>query len=146
MERTRKLPCSRPSRWQRPKAAVRAVAAVFGWLIILVLGGGSVAAQELTLALPQPLQPGNTAWLEVEVGPVGRREIVVATASGQIIGVISAFGPRAGQEAGVYALPLPPEAIADGRVTVRLTITQTSGPPRDPTGEEVRRVMVRVVP
>lgn len=113
---------------------------------MLVLGGGSAAAQELTLALPHPLQPGETAWLEVEVGPIGRREVTVATASGRIIGVISPFGPRAGETAGVYALPLPAEAIAADRVTVRLTITQTSGAPRDPTGEEVRRATVRIVP
>ncbi|HEY9348093.1 MAG TPA: hypothetical protein VIQ53_22400 [Inquilinus sp.] len=126
---------------------LRPVAAVLGLLAILVLGGGDAAAQELTtLALPHPLQPGETAWLEVEVGPVGRREVTVATASGRIIGVISPFGPRAGQTAGVYALPLPAEAIADGRVTIRLTITQASGPPRDPTRQEVPRVTVRVVP
>jgi hypothetical protein len=31
-------------------------------------------------------------------------------------------------------------------VTIRLTITQASGPPRDPTRQEVPRVTVRVVP
>lgn len=124
---------------------LRLAAAVLGWLAILALGGGGAAAQELTLALPHPLQPGQTAWLEVEVGPVGRREVTVA-ASGQIIGVISPFGPRAGGTAGVYALPLPAEAIADGRVTVRLTITQAGGAPRDPTQQEVPRVTVRIVP
>ena len=125
---------------------MRPAAAVFGLLAILVLGGGSAAAQELTLALPHPLQPGETAWLEIEVGPVGRREVTVATASGRIIGVISPFGPRAGETAGTYALPLPAEAITADRVTVRLTITQTNGAPRAPTEQEVRRVTVRAGP
>jgi hypothetical protein len=124
---------------------LRLAAAVLGWFAILALGGGA-AAQELTLALPQPLRPGQIAWLEVEVGPVGRREVTVATAAGEIIGVISPFGPQAGEAAGVYALPLPAEAIADGRVTVRLTITQATGAPRDPTDQEVPRVTVRLGP
>jgi hypothetical protein len=146
MERTNRPSRSRPSRWQRRRAALRSTAAAFGLFAILVLGGGRAAAQELTLALPHPLQPGETAWIEVEVGLIGRREVTLATASGQLIGVISPFGPRAGQTAGVYALPLPAEAIADGRATIRLTITQAGGPPRDPTDQEVRRVTVRVVP
>src|SRR5882757_4860378 len=88
---------SRPSRWQRSRAVLRSAAAALGLLAILVLGGGPAAAQELTLPLPPSFRPGDTAWVEVEVGPVGRREVTIATASGQVIGVISPFGPRAGQ-------------------------------------------------
>lgn len=121
-------------------------AAVLGWLAIPALGGGGAAAQELTLALPRPLQPGEFAWLVVEIGPIGRREVTVTTPAGEILGVISPFGPRAGLQAGVYPLPLPAEAIADGHVAVRLTITQDRGPPRDPTGEEVRGVTLRIGP
>ncbi|MGO4123692.1 hypothetical protein AB4Z01_04795 [Inquilinus sp. YAF38] len=121
-------------------------AAAFGLLAILVLGGGDAAAQELRLPLPRPLRPGEIAWLEVEVGPIGRREVIVSTAAGRDIGVISPFGPRAGQEAGIYPLPLPAEAIEDGRIVVRLSITQVGAPPRVPTGEEVRRVTVLVEP
>ncbi|MDR6294048.1 MULTISPECIES: hypothetical protein [Inquilinus] len=115
-------------------------------LAILVLGGGHAAAQERTLPLPPSFRPGETAWIELEVGPVGRREVTIATAAGRIIGVISPFGPRAGETAGVYALPLPAEAIADGHVTIRLTITQTGGAARAPTEQEVPRVTVRIGP
>ncbi|MGK9235005.1 hypothetical protein KXS07_24895 [Inquilinus limosus] len=116
------------------------------WLLgLLALAGRGAAAQELTLPLPQPLAAGEIVWLEVELGRVGRgQEIGVATASGRDIGVISPFGIRAGQDAGTYTLPLPREAIEDGRVVVRLTITQPGAAPRAPTGQEVRRVMVRV--
>jgi len=115
-------------------------------LAILGLGGGSATAQEMTLSLPRPLRPGEIAWLEVEIGPIGRHEVIVSTAAGRDIGVISPFGVRAGQEAGIYPLPVPAEAIEDGHVVVRLSITQAGAPPRDPTGEEVRRVTVRVGP
>jgi hypothetical protein len=115
-------------------------------LAILGLGGGSATAQELTLSLPRPLRPGEIAWLEVEIGPIGRREIIVSTAAGRDIGVISPFGVRAGQEAGTYPLPLPADSIEDGRVVVRLMITQVGAPPRVPTEQEVRRVTVLVEP
>jgi hypothetical protein len=114
-------------------------------LAILVLGG-SAAAQELTLPLPRPLRPGEIAWLEIEVGPIGRREVIVSTPAGRDIGVISPFGVRAGQEAGTYPLPVPTEAIESDRVVIRLSITQVGAPPRDPTGEEVRRVTVLIGP
>ncbi|WP_342234934.1 hypothetical protein [Inquilinus sp. OTU3971] len=115
-------------------------------LAILVLGG-SAAAQELTLPLPRPLRPGEIAWLQVEVGRIGRgQEVIVATASGRDIGVISPFAIRTGQEAGTYPLPVPTEAIEGDRVVVRLSITQVGAPPRDPTGEEVRRVTVLLGP
>lgn len=121
-------------------------AAVLGWLAIPALGGGGAAGQDLTLALPRPLRPGEIAWLVVEIGPIGRREVTVSTAAGQIIGVISPFGPRAGLQAGTYPLPLPAEAIDDGHVVVRLTVSRDGAPPSAPTGEEVRRVTVRIGP
>lgn len=124
---------------------LRLAAAVLGWLAILAVGGGSAVAQERTLALPRPLQPGEIAWLVVEVGPIGRREVTVSTVAGGIIGVISPFGPRAGLQAGTYALPLPAEAIEDDHVVVRLTISHEGGP-GDPTAEEVPRVTVRIGP
>lgn len=121
-------------------------AAVLGWLVLPALGGGSALAQERILALPRPLQPDEIAWLVVEIGPIGRREVTVSSATGEIIGVISSFGPRAGLQAGIYPLPLPPEAIVNGHVVVRLTISQEGAPARDPTTEEVPRVTVRISP
>jgi hypothetical protein len=81
-------------------------------------------SQDIVLALPRPLGAGETAFIEVQVGPIGRREIDVTTASGQELGVISPFGVRAGQDAGTYTLPVPNDAIRDGRVAIRLTISQ----------------------
>ncbi|MGF6229113.1 hypothetical protein QFZ27_003068 [Inquilinus ginsengisoli] len=147
MDRTSWPSCSRPSRWRRSKAALSLAAAALGLLAILGLGGGSATAQEMTLSLPRPLRPGEIAWLQVEVGRTARgQEVIVATTSGRDIGVISPFAVRAGQEAGTYPLPLPADSIEDGRVVVRLMITQVGAPPRVPTEQEVRRVTVLVEP
>lgn len=106
---------------------------------------GAAAAQEIALALPHELRAGEAAWLDVQVGRIGRgQEINVTSASGLQLGTISPFGMRLGQDAGTFTLPLPPDAIRDGRVTVRLTISQGGGPPRAPTAQEVRGVKLTV--
>jgi hypothetical protein len=105
------------------------------------------AAQSMTLALPRPLAPDETAFIEVQVGPIGRgRTIEVTTASGQPLGVVSPFGVRTGQDAGTYPLRVPQDAIRDGRLSIRLTISQPGGAPRAPTADEVRGVKLGVGP
>ena len=98
----------------------------------------------MTLVLPHPLRAGETAWIVVKVGAIGRGQINVTTASGQELGVISSFGVQLGQEAGTYPLPLPADAVRDGRVSLRLEITQFGEPPRAPTAEEVQSVKLEV--
>jgi hypothetical protein len=123
----------------------------FAVLALLVQGGTAAIAQQPTAAatialeLPHRLGAGDTAWIEVRVGPLGGgQEIAVATASGRELGVISPFGIRAGQDAGTYTLPVPADAFRDGRVSIRLTITQF-GNTRAPTTDEVRGVSLKVV-
>jgi hypothetical protein len=105
------------------------------------------AARNMTLKLPRPLAAGETAFVEVQVGPIGRgRTIEVTTAAGQPLGTASPFGGRAGQDAGTYPLPVPQDAIRDGRLSIRLTISQPGGAPRAPTADEVRGVKLGVGP
>jgi hypothetical protein len=115
----------------------------------LVLNGNAALAQEaarsMTLELPRPLAAGETAYIEVQLGPIGRgRTIEVTTAAGQPLGVVSPFGVRAGQDAGTYPLPVPQDAIRDGRLSIRLMISQPGGGPRAPTADEVRSVKLGV--
>jgi hypothetical protein len=103
------------------------------------------SAQNLSLVLPHALAAGEAAAIEVQVGPISRGRVInVTTAAGQPLGTISPFGTRAGQDAGTFTLPVPAEAIRDGRVVLRLTISQAGGPPRAPTAQEVRGVKVTV--
>jgi hypothetical protein len=136
---------SRAFRWAHCRA-MRSASAAFALLTLLAWTGNAAPADDVTtLVLPHPLRAGETAWIEVQVGPISRgQEIDVATTSGQELGVISPFGVRAGQDAGTYTLPVPGDAIHDGRVSVRLTITQFGRPPRAPTAQEVRSVKLTV--
>ena len=112
---------------------------------LLALTGHAASAQNLTLVLPHPLRTGETAWLQVQLGPIGRgQEVDVTTAAGQELGAISPFGVRIGQDAGTYTLPLPADAIRDGRVSVRLSLTGTGAAPRTPTAQEVLGVKLIV--
>jgi hypothetical protein len=117
----------------------------------LTLNGNAALAQDaarsMMLELPRPLAAGETAFIEVQVGPIGRgRTIEVTTAAGQPLGVVSPFGVRTGQDAGTYPLPVPKDAIRDGRLSIRLTISQPSGASRAPTADEVRGVKLGVGP
>jgi hypothetical protein len=131
--------------------AAAAALALFAWLAQNVLAQDAAApdtnmgSQNLSLVLPHALAAGETAAIEVQVGPISRgRQVIVTTAAGRPLGTISPFGTRAGQDAGTFTLPVPADAIRDGRVAVRLTITEAGGPPRAPTPQEVRGVKVTV--
>jgi hypothetical protein len=105
------------------------------------------AAQSMTLQLPRPLAANETAFIEVQVGPIGRgRTIEVTTAAGQPLGTVSPFAVRTGHDAGTYPVPVPKEAIRDGRLSIRLSISQPGGAPRAPTADEVRSVKLGVGP
>jgi hypothetical protein len=129
---------------------MRPAAAAFALLAFLAQGANAASAQDvtardMTLVLPRALRAGEIASIEVRVGTIGRgQEIDVTTASGRELGVISPLGVRAGQDGGTYTLPVPQDAIREGRVFVRLTITRSGAPPRAPTAQEVPSVKLTV--
>jgi hypothetical protein len=127
---------------------VTRLATALALLALLAHGGtplaqaeDTAAAREVTLTLPHPLAAGEIAWLVVELGRLSRgQEIDVNTASGKRLGTISPYGTHIGQAAGTFTLPVPPDAIHDGKITVRLSISGGGAPPRAPAAREVRRV------
>ena len=102
-------------------------------------------AREMTLALPHALRRGETAWLLVEVGAIGHDQIQLMTQDGRPLGNLSPFGVRSGQAAGIYTVPVPTEALGDGRLALRLSVMQSGHAPRAPTTEEVKslRLLIR---
>jgi hypothetical protein len=118
-------------------------AAAFALLILVPAMSNACAAggKAMTLRLPHELRAGESAALEVRVGPIRRGEqIRVTTAAGEQLGVLAPYPLRAGQEAGTFTVPLPPTAIHGNRVAVKLTITPLDAPPRAPTAQEVRDI------
>jgi hypothetical protein len=107
----------------------------------------NMAAQNLTLALPHPLGAGETAFIEIALGAISKgRVVTITTADGQPLGTVAPFGARPAQtgETYNYTLPVPAAAIHNGRVAIRVTISQPGGPPRAPTAQEVRAVKLGI--
>ena len=95
---------------------MRMLSAAFACLALLAHQADAAEGRDVSLTLPRALQPGETAFAEVQLGLLTRgQEIEVTTAAGRELGVISPHGMRAGQEAGTYTLPIPSDAIVKGR-------------------------------
>ena len=103
------------------------------------------AEREIVLNSPAA-DRGRRDRVHRDAGRRGRRgqTIEIATAAGRSLGVISPFGARVGQDAGTYTVPVPADAIRDGRIAVRLTIRQGDAT-RAPTTEEVRGMKLSIV-
>ena len=102
------------------------------------------AEGEVVLSLPRPIAAGETVVIAVAIGPVGRgRSLEIATAEGRSLGVISAFGVRTGQDTGTYTVPVPSDAIRDGRLALRLMVRQ-GDTARAPTPSEVRGIKLSI--
>lgn len=101
-------------------------------------------ARERTLVLPHALRKGETAWLLVKVGEIGRNQIQLMTQDGRPLGTISPFGIRSGKPGGIYTIPVPAEALTDGRLLLRLSVIQSGGTSRAPTTKEVKSVRLLI--
>ncbi|AWB07770.1 hypothetical protein A6A40_20395 (plasmid) [Azospirillum humicireducens] len=101
----------------------------------------------MTLALPHPLRQGEAVVLAVTVGRISRGQAVeITTADGRPIGTAAPFGPQRGQGAGTFGIPVPAEALRDGRLALRLRVTTAHGaPPRPPTAEEVPDLRLSII-
>lgn len=114
-------------------------------LVFLALPPQPVAGRTETLSLPHALRAGESAWLEVKVGVIPKgAEIEITTTVGRPLGVISPFAIRPGNPAGTYTVPLPADAIAHGRVSLRLSLNYPGQSRRAPTLKEVKRLRVKV--
>lgn len=115
-------------------------------LALLIAQGGCVASGRVrTLTLPHALDAGDSVYLQVRLGALaGGQEIELSTDSGRRLGVISPHGIRPGRDAGTYTVPVPADAIRDGRVRIRLITTPAGGAARDTNADEVREVRLVV--
>jgi hypothetical protein len=121
-----------------------AALALLAFVALPASAAGQAQAREIVLTLPRPVAAGETAFVEIRVGPIGRGSIGVETASGQPLGTVAGFGNRLGQDAGTFTVPVPPNAIESGRLALRLAIRQADGSRRAPTPDEVRGVTLRI--
>lgn len=120
------------------------LAATLFSFVLLVQTASAGPGRVVNLVLPRDLNANDVVWLELKLGVIERgAEIEIETTKGETLGVISPHGIRSGHEAGTYALPVPPEAISDKRLSVRLTLSHGRAK-RAPTAKEVKNVRLKI--
>ena len=113
-------------------------------LALLSLLAQQPTYRTLTLVLPHALREDETAALLVTLGILPRGdEVRITTTFGRLLGVLSPYGIRTGQEAGTYVVPLPAAAISGRRLSLRLSVN-AAGKQRAPAKNEVKRVRVEI--
>jgi len=101
----------------------------------------------VNLVLPRSLTAAEGVAVELKLGVLERgNEIEVKTMSGKLLGVISPYGIRSGEEAGTYTVPVPPELVANKRLSLRIILDQHSRGKRAPTNKELRGVRLQITP
>ena len=100
----------------------------------------------MTLTLPRAAAAGEVVHLHLIAGALPRgARIVVRLPNGQVAGTATRYGGRTDQPAGEYIIPLPPEAIRNGKVKLRIDVEE-DGTERAPKRGEVRKVELVYVP
>lgn len=114
-------------------------------LVVHALSGAASAMDDVVLSLPRSLRTGDALTLEITVGPLRRQRLTVSTAGGRFLGSIAPFGVAANRSSGTYTIPVPVDAVQDGRLVLRLIITDGSGE-RKPTTDEVTAIRLVAPP
>jgi len=118
------------------------LAALISFALLVQTAGAP--GRVVNLVLPRSLAENESVVVELKLGVLARgAEIQVETTSGRMLGVISPYGIRSGNEAGTYTVPVPPEAISNQRVSLRITLSHNHSK-RTPTTKEVRSVRLQI--
>jgi hypothetical protein len=120
------------------------VAALFSLaLLVQTTSGGQ--GRVVNLVLPRDLNANEVVWVELKLGVLASgAEVEVETTEGEPVGTVSPHGIRAGNEAGTYTLPVPPNAIINKRLSLRLILKQPDSSKRAPTNKEVNNVRLKI--
>lgn len=118
----------------------------FALVALLAQPADVPAGRVVTLTLPHVLRVGETAWIDVELGILARgSEIVITTVDGRFLGHVAHYGIARGKTGSLYPIPLPVEAISNGRVSLRLSVHHGDSR-RAPTKSELKGVRLRIMP
>jgi hypothetical protein len=117
------------------------------FLLVACAHGAVAGAGAMTLTLPRTPAPDEAVHLNVKVGrlPSGAR-VIVRTSKGEIVGAISPFGAVAREHGGTYVIPVPRDAVQDGKVSLQLEVQEKGTSARVPTGDEVQSVTLALAP
>jgi hypothetical protein len=102
------------------------------------------------LTLPLARQPAANEMLVVQigVGAIGQgTKIVVRVSDEETAGTIVPYGVRAGQKAGMFTIPVPANAVADKKVSLRLEVLEKGAKAaRAPKRAEIEDAKLAFIP
>jgi hypothetical protein len=120
-------------------------ATVFAFALFVQTAGAP--GRVVNLVLPRNLSAGEGLAVELKLGVIERGDqIEVETMSGKLLGVVSPYGIRAGEEAGTYTVPVPAELISNRRVSLRIILDHHGRSKRAPTDQELRGTRLQITP
>lgn len=101
----------------------------------------------IQLPLPRPAAAGEVVAVELRLGRLAAgARLRVLGESGDVLGVVAPFGRSLEGTTTTHSVPLPPGAIRDGRIRLRLVLEQPNAEPRAPGPAEVESVNLIYVP
>jgi hypothetical protein len=109
------------------------------------LSAGAATIEDVVLPLPRALHSGEALGVEVTIGALHRQRLAIRTAQGRYLGTISPFGVEANRSGGRYMIPVPADAVQDGRLALHLTVI-SGDEHRAPTASEVTSVTLMILP
>src|SRR4051794_4307644 len=116
------------SSMRRPQFIAVLVAGLFGPAMVTPAAEGS---QMVELATPRPLGRGEAVQLQVTTGSLPRgARLRVMTQEGEILGAVTPFGQELRRGSTTATVPIPPSAISDERLRLRLEVLEPGAPPR----------------
>lgn len=103
---------------------------------------------KMLLALPRARAADEQVAVRITVGTLAKgARIVVKIAGGEVVGAVAPFGVLPGRKAGSFMVPVPLEAMKDGKVTLQLEVEElTGGKTRAPTKVEVEAAHLELMP
>jgi hypothetical protein len=113
----------------------------------LLVQTASAPGRVVNLVLPRDMTTDDRLAVELKLGVLQRGDVIrVESMSGKLLGAISPYGLRSGEEAGTYTVPVPAELVSNKRVSLRIVLNQHGSGKRAPTNQELRNVRLQIAP
>jgi hypothetical protein len=122
-------------------------AVLVGLLVPLACTPAAEEATMIELAAPRAVASDEAVQIEVTAGPLPRgARLALTTEKGDMIGAVTPFAPPGARAATTATVPVPPSALVDGKLRLRLQVLEPGARPRPPRAGEVSRIELAIVP
>src|ERR1044072_6252994 len=113
----------------------------------LLVQTASAPGRVVNLVLPRDMTTDDRLAVELKLGVLQRGDVIrVESMSGKLLGAISPYGLRSGEEAGTYTVPVPAELVSNKRVSLRIVLDHDSRSNAAPAKRVLSNVRLQIAP